>query len=204
MPCVFWDHLFQYPQQIRDLIALRKEADLHARSSVVINIAESDVYIATVDDKCAVLSSLPLLPIWSTADDAVIFIGTIDDTCAVPYTLSSSRECCAVYALAISSAVCGEHTAVPSLTKSRITRMGDAGADAGYRADLHRDLHFAQHVMQAPALGLVARPNSTYRSPCVNTATLRVQGEGQAGATIRYGRAHPEGGGGLGVPPVWR
>ena len=55
MPCVFWDHLFQYPQQIRDLIALRREADLHARSSVIINIAEADVYIATIDDKCAVL-----------------------------------------------------------------------------------------------------------------------------------------------------
>ena len=52
MPCVFWDHLFQYPQQIKDLIALRREADLHARSNVVINIAESDVYIATIDDKC--------------------------------------------------------------------------------------------------------------------------------------------------------
>ena len=53
MPCVFWDHLFQYPQQIKDLIALRREADLHARSNIVINIAESDVYIATIDDKCA-------------------------------------------------------------------------------------------------------------------------------------------------------
>ena len=52
MPCVFWDHLFQYPQEIKDMIALRREADLHARSSIVINIAEADVYIATIDDKC--------------------------------------------------------------------------------------------------------------------------------------------------------
>ncbi len=54
MPCVFWDHLLQYPDQIRDLIAMRREADLHARSSVVIHCAESDMYVATIDDKCAV------------------------------------------------------------------------------------------------------------------------------------------------------
>ena len=55
MPCVFWDHLFQYPDQMRDLIAMRREADLHARSSIVINCAESDMYVATIDDKCAFL-----------------------------------------------------------------------------------------------------------------------------------------------------
>ena len=53
---MFWDHLFQYPDQIRDLIAMRREADLHARSNIVINIAEADVYIATIDDKCAPVS----------------------------------------------------------------------------------------------------------------------------------------------------
>ena len=52
---MFWDHLFQYPDQIKDLIAMRREADLHARSSVVIHCAESDMYVATIDDKCACL-----------------------------------------------------------------------------------------------------------------------------------------------------
>ncbi len=55
MPSVFWDHLFQYPQQIKDLIALRKEANLHAGSNEVIKLANADVYIATIDDKCALL-----------------------------------------------------------------------------------------------------------------------------------------------------
>ena len=65
---MFWDHLFQYPQQIKDLIALRREADLHSRSNVVINIAEADVYIATIDDKCAVLLTLRSHPGCSIAD----------------------------------------------------------------------------------------------------------------------------------------
>lgn len=53
VPCVLWDHLFKDNEQISALIALRTRAGLHSRSTVVIDIAEADLYMATVDDKCA-------------------------------------------------------------------------------------------------------------------------------------------------------
>lgn len=34
VPCVLWDHLFQHNQEMKDLIELRKRADLHSRSKV--------------------------------------------------------------------------------------------------------------------------------------------------------------------------
>ena len=49
---MFWDHFLMYNEQINALIALRKRAGLHSRSSIVINVAEADVYMATADDKC--------------------------------------------------------------------------------------------------------------------------------------------------------
>lgn len=53
IPCVFWDHLFQYSEDILALKEMRTRVGLHSRSEIVINIAEADIYIATIDDKYA-------------------------------------------------------------------------------------------------------------------------------------------------------
>ncbi len=56
-PCVFWPHLFDWPdplpETIKQLIALRREATLHAESGVHIVAAQPDLYAATIDDKIA-------------------------------------------------------------------------------------------------------------------------------------------------------
>ena len=49
---MFWDHLCKYNTDISALIALRERAELHSRSAIIIDIAEADVYMATVDDRC--------------------------------------------------------------------------------------------------------------------------------------------------------
>jgi len=53
IPCVFWDHLLQYGDELAALKEMRTKAGLHSRSEIVINIAEADIYIATIDDKYA-------------------------------------------------------------------------------------------------------------------------------------------------------
>lgn len=56
-PCVFWPHLFDWPdplgQTIVSLIKLRRRAGLHAESGVNILTAQADLYAATIDDKVA-------------------------------------------------------------------------------------------------------------------------------------------------------
>ena len=59
MPCVFWDHLFHFKEDICAMIELRTRVGLHSRSSVANNMAEADCYIATIDDKCAPALSHP-------------------------------------------------------------------------------------------------------------------------------------------------
>ena len=57
-PCVFWPHLFDWPdpmpQTIKKLIKIRKSAGLSAGSAVNIIAAEKGLYAAITDDKLAV------------------------------------------------------------------------------------------------------------------------------------------------------
>jgi alpha-amylase len=56
-PCVFWPHLFDWDETLRQtiiaLIRLRREANLHAESGVNILAAQADLYAALIDDKVA-------------------------------------------------------------------------------------------------------------------------------------------------------
>ena len=56
-PCVFWCHLFDwerpYREMIETLIKLRRQAALHADSTVNIVAAQKDLYAAMVDEKVA-------------------------------------------------------------------------------------------------------------------------------------------------------
>jgi alpha-amylase len=54
IPCIFWDHLFQHNQEMRDLIALRKRNNIHSRSKIAIKKADADMYVAIIDDKVTV------------------------------------------------------------------------------------------------------------------------------------------------------
>ena len=57
-PCIFWNHLFDweppYREAIEKLLQLRRQAELHAESTVNIAAAEKGLYAAVVDDKIAV------------------------------------------------------------------------------------------------------------------------------------------------------
>ena len=59
-PTIFWDHYFNsnHRDVLDQLIALRKRNGLHAKSSVEILAADHDFYVARIDNKCAMLSSL--------------------------------------------------------------------------------------------------------------------------------------------------
>ena len=52
-PCIFYDDLWSHGDKLRELIALRKRADITARSSVEIRCADADMYLACIDKKCA-------------------------------------------------------------------------------------------------------------------------------------------------------
>ena len=56
-PTVFWDHLFDWGEEnsrkIRELVAVRKRADLHSRSEVKVAEARGDLYAAYVDGRVA-------------------------------------------------------------------------------------------------------------------------------------------------------
>ncbi len=52
-PCIFYDDLFSHGEKLRELVALRKRADLTSRSNVEILAAEADMYVARIDKKCA-------------------------------------------------------------------------------------------------------------------------------------------------------
>ncbi|KAL2631868.1 hypothetical protein R1flu_016554 [Riccia fluitans] len=57
IPCVFWDHYFDWKQLqygIKELIDVRKRNDIRADSRLEILAAESDLYVAKVDDKLLV------------------------------------------------------------------------------------------------------------------------------------------------------
>jgi alpha-amylase len=58
VPCVFWPHYFDWGgdtrAHIKQLIALRKNAGLHARSAAQIHEARHGLYAATIDGKVAV------------------------------------------------------------------------------------------------------------------------------------------------------
>ncbi|MEO0471371.1 MAG: RICIN domain-containing protein [Bacteroidota bacterium] len=57
IPCVFWDHFFDWPglqQPITDLIAVRKDNGIHSGSVLDIKVANWDVYGAVIDNKVAV------------------------------------------------------------------------------------------------------------------------------------------------------
>ncbi|KAH7314864.1 hypothetical protein KP509_21G024900 [Ceratopteris richardii] len=55
-PCVFYDHFFSWglQQQIGELIHLRKRAGVNASSNIRIDAAESDIYVANIDEKIIV------------------------------------------------------------------------------------------------------------------------------------------------------
>lgn len=52
-PCIFWDHWFDWglKEEIGALIAVRKQNDINAASKVHIATAESDLYVATIDER---------------------------------------------------------------------------------------------------------------------------------------------------------
>jgi len=52
-PCIFYDDLFAHGEKLRELVALRKRADLTSRSNIEILAAEADMYVARIDEKCA-------------------------------------------------------------------------------------------------------------------------------------------------------
>lgn len=57
-PCIFWPHLFDWSDPLREtiwtLIRLRRTAGLHAESGVNILTAQADLYAALIDDKVAI------------------------------------------------------------------------------------------------------------------------------------------------------
>lgn len=54
-PCIFYDDLWSHGDKLRELIALRKRADITARSNVDIRCADADMYLACIDQKRAPL-----------------------------------------------------------------------------------------------------------------------------------------------------
>ena len=52
-PCIFYDDLWTDGDRLRELIALRKRADVTCRSNVEILCADADMYVARIDNKCA-------------------------------------------------------------------------------------------------------------------------------------------------------
>eukprot|EP00198_Chlamydomonas_reinhardtii_P004866 XP_001694202.1 alpha-amylase [Chlamydomonas reinhardtii] len=58
VPCVFWDHLFDWGEDVRKaitgLVALRRRAGLHSESKLEILAAEPDMYVARVGEKVTV------------------------------------------------------------------------------------------------------------------------------------------------------
>lgn len=61
-PCIFYDDLWTDGDKLRELIALRKRADITCRSNVEILCADADMYVARVDNKCAGPACLGLKP----------------------------------------------------------------------------------------------------------------------------------------------
>ena len=79
-PCIFYDDLWSHGDKLRELIALRKRADITARSNVEIRCADADMYLACIDNKCASLSLLPGL-----GKEVVLRSTCLCCTCALPY-----------------------------------------------------------------------------------------------------------------------
>ncbi|KAJ7535987.1 hypothetical protein O6H91_12G052600 [Diphasiastrum complanatum] len=52
-PCIFYDHFYDWglKEEIKALISIRKRNDLRANSSCQIKAAESDVYVAAIDER---------------------------------------------------------------------------------------------------------------------------------------------------------
>jgi alpha-amylase len=68
-PCVFWDHVFDWGDQLRNeiirLIAIRKRNDIHSRSKVQILEANNNVYAAMIDQKlCMKIGDGSWCPSW--------------------------------------------------------------------------------------------------------------------------------------------
>ena len=80
-PCVFWPHLFDWDDALRQtivsLMELRRRVGLHAESAVNILAAQTDLYAAVIDDKIALkLGPAPWQPEgdgWQTALDGQDF-----------------------------------------------------------------------------------------------------------------------------------
>lgn len=55
IPTVFWDHFYDWGlhDEIKDLIAIRKDNGLHSESTLDIQTAQADVYAAIIDGKVA-------------------------------------------------------------------------------------------------------------------------------------------------------
>lgn len=51
MPCIFWDHLFQFKDQISQLIQLRSRTGTNADSPIKIVAAEDDLYVAYIGSR---------------------------------------------------------------------------------------------------------------------------------------------------------
>ncbi len=53
VPCVFWEHLYDWnlKDQIVKLMSIRKKYDLNSASQLVIDKAENNLYVATIDSK---------------------------------------------------------------------------------------------------------------------------------------------------------
>ncbi|KAL3689936.1 hypothetical protein R1sor_016245 [Riccia sorocarpa] len=57
IPCVFWDHYFDWVQLqigIKELIEVRRRNDIRADSKLEILVAEADLYVARIDNKLLV------------------------------------------------------------------------------------------------------------------------------------------------------
>ncbi len=55
MPCLFWDHVMTWGDDVRkaiaELVELRKRHDICSRSKLEILTAEHDIYVARIADK---------------------------------------------------------------------------------------------------------------------------------------------------------
>lgn len=56
MPCLFWEHSFQWGlhEPISELVAIRKRAGIKSDSKLKILCAERDMYVASIDDRLVV------------------------------------------------------------------------------------------------------------------------------------------------------
>ncbi len=92
-PCIFYDDLWSHGEKLRELVALRKRADLTSRSNVEILAAKADMYVARIDKKCAAC------PAPAVASRACCLLA-----CRL-YWMCAWRCCCQVPAVMVRSVV---------------------------------------------------------------------------------------------------